>query len=80
MRTTIDAAGRVVVPKPIRDRLRLVGPAEIEIEEQDGVIELRPVADEVRVVDTPDGPVATSERAAVLTDETVRTTLERIRE
>lgn len=32
MRTTIDAAGRVVVPKPIRDAAGLVGGVAVEIE------------------------------------------------
>ena len=32
MRTTIDAAGRVVIPKPIREALGLVGGAEVDIE------------------------------------------------
>jgi AbrB family looped-hinge helix DNA binding protein len=42
MKTTIDAAGRVVVPKAIRDRLALAPGSEIEIEAvADGVF-LRP--------------------------------------
>jgi len=32
MRTTIDAAGRIVVPKPVRDAAGLVGGTEVEIE------------------------------------------------
>ena len=32
MRTTIDGAGRVVVPKRIRDAAGLIGGAEVEIE------------------------------------------------
>lgn len=36
MRTTIDAAGRVVIPKPIRDALGLVGGTEVDVE-LDGV-------------------------------------------
>ena len=44
MKTTIDAAGRVVVPKPLRDRLALAQGSEIEIEAvADGVF-LRPTA------------------------------------
>ncbi|HVV35289.1 MAG TPA: AbrB/MazE/SpoVT family DNA-binding domain-containing protein [Acidimicrobiales bacterium] len=31
MRTTIDSAGRVVIPKPIRDALGLVGGTEVDI-------------------------------------------------
>lgn len=47
MRTTIDVAGRVVVPKRMRDRLGLDGGAEIEIEEHDGVVEIRPINKEI---------------------------------
>lgn len=44
MKTTIDAAGRVVVPKALRDRLALVPGSEIELEAvADGVF-LRPAA------------------------------------
>jgi AbrB family looped-hinge helix DNA binding protein len=41
VRTTIDSAGRVVIPKRIRDRLALTGGEELEIEEADGLIEIR---------------------------------------
>jgi AbrB family looped-hinge helix DNA binding protein len=42
MKTTIDAAGRIVVPKALRDRLALAPGSEIEIEAvADGVF-LRP--------------------------------------
>jgi AbrB family looped-hinge helix DNA binding protein len=42
MKTTIDAAGRLVVPKPLRDRFHLAAGSELEIEPtSDGVI-IRP--------------------------------------
>lgn len=41
MHTTIDGAGRVVVPKPLRDALGLVAGTSIEIEERDGHLVLR---------------------------------------
>jgi len=40
MVTTIDSAGRIVIPKAIRDRLGLRGGETVEIEELDGRIEL----------------------------------------
>jgi AbrB family looped-hinge helix DNA binding protein len=44
MKTTIDSAGRVVVPKALRDRLALTPGSEIEVEAvADGVF-LRPAA------------------------------------
>jgi AbrB family looped-hinge helix DNA binding protein len=80
MRTTIDAAGRVVVPKRIREHLQLSGGTEVDIEERDGVVEIRPAGGEIEVVNTPEGPVAVSKQPGrVLTDEVVRQTLERTR-
>jgi len=58
MRTTIDGAGRVVVPKSIRDRLQLSGGGEVEVVEYDGVIEITPVPVEFHIEETPEGPVA----------------------
>jgi AbrB family looped-hinge helix DNA binding protein len=80
MRTTIDRAGRVVVPKPIRERLALQGGEALEVEERDGVIELRPAASEARIVETEHGPVLTGlPNVPPLTDEMVRDVLERVR-
>jgi AbrB family looped-hinge helix DNA binding protein len=81
MRTTIDALGRLVVPKPLRDRLHLRAGQAFEIDEKEaGVLELRPVSAKVRIVQTAEGPVAEAlEEIPTLTDATVRETLERIR-
>lgn len=80
MKASIDRLGRVVVPKPIREKLRLEGGESLEIEERDGVIELRLVATEVRVVDTEEGPVAEPlTNVPPLTDELVRDVLEQVR-
>lgn len=59
MRTTIDRAGRIVVPKAIRERLGLRGGAELEIVERDGMIEITPSALAVVIEETPEGPVVT---------------------
>jgi AbrB family looped-hinge helix DNA binding protein len=40
---TIDRYGRVVIPKPVRDRLGLAPGSELTIEERDGGILLKPV-------------------------------------
>jgi len=80
MRTTIDGVGRLVVPKAVRDRLQLKAGTELEIEEHDGIIEIRPVAAKIRVVQTPEGPVAAPAKPGpVLTDDLVRETLENLR-
>ncbi|MDN5931565.1 MAG: AbrB/MazE/SpoVT family DNA-binding domain-containing protein [Pseudonocardia sp.] len=38
METTIDAGGRIVVPKAVRERLGLAAGTRVEISEGDGVI------------------------------------------
>ena len=40
MRTSIDKAGRIVIPKGVRDRLRLVPGTEVEVVESGDRIEL----------------------------------------
>ncbi|HMQ28095.1 MAG TPA: AbrB/MazE/SpoVT family DNA-binding domain-containing protein [Acidimicrobiales bacterium] len=58
MRTTIDRAGRIVVPKAIRERLGLGAGVEVEVVERDGTIEITPSALAVVIEETPEGPVA----------------------
>ena len=50
MRTTIDKAGRVVIPAALRDRAGLTPGAELEISEQDGALRLERVAAGPRLV------------------------------
>lgn len=42
MRTTIDNAGRLVIPKPLRDRLGLLG--EVELSEDGSALRVEAVA------------------------------------
>jgi AbrB family looped-hinge helix DNA binding protein len=80
MKSTIDSAGRVVIPKALRLRLGLRGGEAIEIRERDGRIEIEPAATPMALVDRGDGAVAVPERELPpLTDETVRATIERTR-
>lgn len=80
MRTTIDAAGRLVVPKAIRDRLGLSAGTQVELTEGDGLLEVAPAPIEVRVADREYGPVLVAEGdGPPLTDDDVRTALERVR-
>ena len=80
MKTTIDRAGRLVVPKAMRARLRLESGGAVEVTEHDGVIEVRPVATDVHVVQTPEGPVAEpTVELPRLTDDIVRETIEHTR-
>lgn len=80
MRTTIDRAGRVVVPKAMRERLRLLDGGEVELTERDGVVEMTPASAKIELVDGPHGLVAKpAQSLPPLTDEIVRTTLDEAR-
>jgi AbrB family looped-hinge helix DNA binding protein len=43
MRTTIDGAGRVVVPKALRDQLGLESGTPLDVQVRDGRLEIEPV-------------------------------------
>lgn len=42
MRTTIDAAGRLVIPRALREQVGLVGPSEVDIEVDGAAIRVAP--------------------------------------
>lgn len=80
MRTTIDSAGRVVIPKQIRDLLGLRGGEEVEVVERDGHIEIDAVPTPMHLIKNGTLLVAeTDEPLPTLTDEIVRDTLEKTR-
>ena len=80
METTIDAAGRLVIPKAIRDALGLVPGQRLRIETRDGRVEIEPEPVEMRLVRRGKGLVAeAADEMPVLTAEMVRATLERTR-
>ncbi len=80
MRSAIDSAGRVVIPKPLRDRLGLARGEAVEIRERDGRIEIEPAPTPMSLVERTGGPVAVPEsQLPPLTDEEVRATIERTR-
>jgi AbrB family looped-hinge helix DNA binding protein len=80
MRTAIDAAGRVVVPKALRDTLGLAAGQPLEIVERDGRLEIVPAPTPMRLVDDGDGVAAVADaEMPVLTAAMVRETLERVR-
>lgn len=80
MRIAIDAAGRLVVPKALRDELGIGGSTELEAEARDGVIELA-VADVAARVEDRDGipVIASDETVAPLTTDAVRAAIDRAR-
>lgn len=81
MRITIDRAGRIVVPKPLREALGLIGGEELEISVGgDGRLELEVPATPMRLRRRRHGVVAVADREMpTLTQEAVRETLERVR-
>lgn len=80
MLTTIDSAGRLVVPKELREALGLSGGDSVEIRERDGRIEIEPLATPMTLERRSGGPVAVPDiELPPLTDEIVRATLERTR-
>jgi AbrB family looped-hinge helix DNA binding protein len=81
MRTTIDAAGRIVVPKALRDELGLQGGEELEIAAVDGNLEIGVRPTPIRLVRRDGVLVAEPVEGKLppLTPEQVRETLERVR-
>jgi AbrB family looped-hinge helix DNA binding protein len=80
MRSAIDSAGRIVIPKALRDRLGLGRGRAIEISERDGRIEIEPLSTPMSLVGCRGRPVAVPQgRLPALTDEIVRATIERTR-
>jgi AbrB family looped-hinge helix DNA binding protein len=49
MKTTMDRAGRLVLPKAIRREARIEAGAELEVRVRDGRIEIEPVPLEVEI-------------------------------
>ena len=50
METTIDGAGRLVIPKDIRERAGLKPGLKLEVEYRDGKVEIEPVRKRVKMV------------------------------
>ncbi len=81
MKTTIDTAGRLVVPKPIRLQAGLEPGEPLEIRFHDGRIEIEPAPREVRIEERAGFRIAEPVGAyEPLREETVRKTREQSRE
>ncbi|MGH2967991.1 MAG: AbrB/MazE/SpoVT family DNA-binding domain-containing protein [Solirubrobacteraceae bacterium] len=76
MRTTIDAAGRLVIPKTLREELGFVAGMELELDAVDGRLEVA-VPSRVRVEDGPHGVRFAADDAVALTAGQVRGLIER---
>lgn len=80
MKATIDSAGRIVVPKPLRQALGLKPGQPLEIRAGDGRLEIEIAPTPMRLKKRGKGLVAIPDASLpVLTAEQVRDTLERVR-
>jgi AbrB family looped-hinge helix DNA binding protein len=80
METTIDSAGRIVVPKAIRDALGLSSGQKLEIRAGDGRLEIEIAATPMALQTRGKGVVAVpAAKLPRLTSDQVRETLERVR-
>ncbi|MBA2323097.1 MAG: AbrB/MazE/SpoVT family DNA-binding domain-containing protein [Actinomycetota bacterium] len=69
MKATIDGAGRLVIPKVLRDRLGLRS-GEVEVEADGADLRVRPIAEET--LDEQDGWLLVPAAGSPITDEEVR--------
>ncbi|KRF19974.1 antitoxin [Nocardioides sp. Soil797] len=80
MRTTIDRAGRIVVPKAVRDAMGLTEGRQIDVVFTDGRIQIELAPAEVEVEHEAGLPrLVPAEPLPELTDDMVRDTLEATR-
>ena len=80
MRTTIDAAGRIVVPKALRDELGFEAGRELELRAVDGRLEVEVETTPMRLEERDGDLVAVTDRdMPPLPPDLVRETLERTR-
>ncbi len=76
MRATIDMAGRLVVPKPLRDELGITGGDELEIRVVDGRLEAT-IPSRVRLEEGEHGLRFAADTDARLTADDIRELMER---
>ena len=79
MHVSIDKAGRVVIPKPVRDELGFSPDTPLEAEVVDGRLELSAPHEPAKIVEGPYGPVVAA-TGTPITDEEIRRTLEAVRD
>ncbi|MSP96209.1 MAG: AbrB/MazE/SpoVT family DNA-binding domain-containing protein [Betaproteobacteria bacterium] len=80
MKATLDAAGRLVVPKALRQALGLRPGQALDIRAGDGRLEIEIAATPMRLKKRGKGVVAVAQaELPVLTADQVRETLERVR-
>lgn len=79
MQVAIDLAGRIVIPKPLRDQLGFSPARPLEAEVVEGHLELSAPHEPAKLVAGPHGP-SIAATGTPIGDEDVRRTLEAARE
>ena len=80
MKATLDAAGRIVVPKPLRQALGLRAGQSLDIRAGDGRLEIEIAPTPMRLTKRGKGLIAVPKnKLPTLTSDQVRDTLERVR-
>ena len=70
MRATIDRAGRLVIPRPLRDRIGLANGGEVELELDGSAVRIEPVSG--RELKDVDGLLVIPAAGTILTGADVR--------
>jgi AbrB family looped-hinge helix DNA binding protein len=79
MKSTIDSAGRIVIPRDIRAAAGLEPGTAVEVALRDGVVTLEPAASPVRIVRRGKLRVAVRQEQPVLSEDEVRSARDEIR-
>lgn len=80
MRVVIDKAGRLVVPKAVRDKLRLEPGSELEVHVEEGTLVAQPIRPRVVVVERDGRPVFKTESAPPMTHDELLDVIHELRE
>jgi AbrB family looped-hinge helix DNA binding protein len=81
LQTTIDSAGRLVLPKAVREEAGILPGMTLRITVQEGKVEIEPLPREVKIVQR--GPLwiaVPTEAGAALSEATVDQVLRKVRE
>jgi AbrB family looped-hinge helix DNA binding protein len=79
MKTTIDRAGRIVIPSDMRDQAGLGPGTAVEVELRDGTVTIEPASTPVKIARKGRLRVAVADHGATLSEETARSTREELR-
>lgn len=79
MQVAMDKAGRIVIPRSVRDRAHLRPGAPLEIRVRDGVVELEPAPAPARLEKRGRWTVAVQDESARLTQGQVDAVIDEIR-